>query len=82
MAQLVIRNLEEGVKEKLRRRAARNRRSMSEEVRDILRDAVKKDDRSEYGLGSEIAAMFRPLRLKEAEIPKLPIKIEPPDFGQ
>src|SRR5947207_3340066 len=40
MAQLVVRNLDNGVKEKLRRRAARRRHSLEAEVRDILSDAV------------------------------------------
>ena len=41
MAQFVVRNLEEDVKIRLKRRAARHGRSMEDEVRDILRDAVK-----------------------------------------
>ncbi len=58
MAQLVVRNLEDAVKERLRARAARNGHSMEEEVRDILRSAVMdpKDDRP--GLGTRIAARF------------------------
>ena len=41
MAQVIVRNLDEAVKRKLQRRAARHGRSMEEEVRDILRDAAK-----------------------------------------
>jgi antitoxin FitA len=41
MAQFLVRHLEEDVKARLKRRAARHGRSMEEEVRDILRDAVK-----------------------------------------
>ena len=37
MAQLIVRNLEDAVKRKLKRRAARHGRSMEEEIRDILR---------------------------------------------
>ena len=40
MAQIVVRKLEESVKTRLQRRARRNGRSMEEEVRDILRNAV------------------------------------------
>jgi len=58
MAQLVVRNLENDVKVRLQRRAARHRRSMEEEVRDILRDAVKNDDDSATGLGTLIAQQF------------------------
>ncbi|MGI9571182.1 MAG: FitA-like ribbon-helix-helix domain-containing protein, partial [Desulfobulbia bacterium] len=38
MAQLVVRDIEDEVKEELRRRAKAHRRSMEEEVRDILRN--------------------------------------------
>jgi plasmid stability protein len=41
MAQLVVRNLEDSVKKRLQRRAAKHGRSMEEEVRDILRNAAK-----------------------------------------
>ena len=40
MAQFVVRNIENGVKDRLQRRARRNGHSMEEEVRDILRNAV------------------------------------------
>jgi plasmid stability protein len=59
MAQLLVRNIENTVKARLQRRAKRNGRSMEEEVRDILRAAVHKDEnKSEFGLGTEIAALF------------------------
>ncbi len=45
MAQVIVRNLDDAVKRKLQRRAARHGRSMEEEIRDILRDAVKDDGR-------------------------------------
>ena len=41
MAQFIVRNLEDDVKARLKRRAAHHGRSMEEEVRHILRDAVK-----------------------------------------
>jgi antitoxin FitA len=59
MAQLLVRNLEDEVKVKLERRAKRHGRSMEEEIREILRDAAKKEVRSRKGLGTEIAALFR-----------------------
>jgi antitoxin FitA len=59
MAQLVVRNLENGVKARLQRRARRNGRSMEEEVRDILRAAVHKEESAPVGgLGTELAALF------------------------
>lgn len=60
MAQLIVRNLEDEVRDKLRDRAQTHGRSMEEEVRDILRAAVvSTPEASRQGLGSQIAAMFR-----------------------
>jgi len=59
MAQLVVRNLEESVKARLRRRARRNGRSMEAEVRDILRAAANEKKNSGPGLGTRIAALFK-----------------------
>ena len=70
MAQFVVRNLEEEVKARLQRRAARHGHSMEEEVRDILRDALKEDDSPTGGLGTEIASLFTKVGL-EADIPEL-----------
>ena len=56
MAQVVVRHLEEVVKARLKRRAARHGRSMEEEVRHILRDAVNAQPVAK--LGSRIAARF------------------------
>ena len=60
MVQLVVRQIEEEVKTRLKRRAASHGRSMEEEVRHILRNAVKDDNRPVTRLGSRIAARFRP----------------------
>jgi plasmid stability protein len=59
MAQLLIRKLDEDVKENLRRRAKRHGVSMEEEARAILRAELLKPASEEYGLGSKIAALFR-----------------------
>jgi len=81
MEQIVVRNLERSVKQRLKRRAARNGRSMEEEVREILRNAAKEPVLS-TGLGSEIAAMFKGIGLKE-EIPELRgLNIEPASFDK
>ena len=70
MAQLVVRNIEQSVKSRLQRRASRRGRSMEEEVRDILRDAVKEEETSAGGLGTAISSRFRKLGLK-FDIPEL-----------
>lgn len=58
------------MKARLRRRAARHRRSMEEEVRDILRDALKNEGAALSPLGSRIAARFARRGLA-AELPEL-----------
>jgi plasmid stability protein len=71
MAQFVVRNLEHEVKNRLQQRALRHGRSMEEEVRDILRNAVRDKDRQLAGrLGSELAALFAGNGLA-ADIPEL-----------
>ena len=58
MAQFIVRDLEEDVKERLKRRAAQHKRSMEEEIRHILRNAVKEQNQPVAKLGSRIAARF------------------------
>ena len=82
MAQLVVRNLENAVKARLQRRAKRHGRSMEEEVREILRNAVHAEDVPAGGLGTEIAALFKNKGI-DADIPTLrgyevkPAKFDP-----
>jgi len=70
MAELVVRNIENTVKMRLQRRARRNGRSMEEEARDILRNAVKEEDAPAGGLGTAISALFAKAGL-DFEIPEL-----------
>ncbi len=70
MAQLIVRNLEEEVKHALRRRATQHGRSVEEEVRDILRNAVKFDGKPQAGLGSAFKRAFQGIGLKN-DIPEL-----------
>jgi len=67
MAQLIVRKLENEVKDKLQRRAKRHGRSVEEEVREILRDATKREDRKSRRLGTKIARLFRRAGLKPGE---------------
>jgi antitoxin FitA len=84
MAQLVVRKIEDEVKDKLQRRARRHGRSVEEEVREILRDATKREGRKSRRLGTEIAGLFRRAGLKPGEeIRELrEIEIEPADFEE
>ena len=70
MAQFVVRHLEDDLKSRLKRRAKRHGRSMEEEVRHILRNAAKEENRPVARLGSRIAARFRNLGLT-ADLPEL-----------
>jgi plasmid stability protein len=80
MAQLVVRRIENSVKERLQRRAKRNGRSMEEEVRDILRNAVKEKNAPKGGLGTEIAALFSKVGFT-SDVPEFRgHEIKPPEF--
>ena len=70
MAQLVVRNLDDEVKARLQRRARRHGRSTEEEVREILRNAVKEETSRRPALGSRLAARFARIGLTH-DIPEL-----------
>jgi plasmid stability protein len=83
MAQLVVRNLDADVKERLQARARRHRRSLEAEVRDILSAAANTEERSSGGLGTAIAARFCGHGFEEGEIRELRgYTIEPPTFDE
>jgi plasmid stability protein len=69
MGQLVVRNLEDGVKDSIQRRAKRHGRSMEEEVRHILSNAAREDHGGPRKLGTRIAARFRRVGLS-SELPE------------
>jgi antitoxin FitA len=80
MAQILVRNLEDQLKLRLQRRARRHGRSMEEEARDILRNALRSESNTGGGLGSEISALFRDHGLDD-EIPELRgHTVHPPEF--
>ena len=58
MAQLVIRNLNDDIKQRLKQRAILQGTSMEAEARLILTNALKDKKRSSVDLGSRIAARF------------------------
>jgi antitoxin FitA len=83
MAQLIVRNIENNVKARLQRRARRNGRSMEEEVRDILRAAVHKEENTpEGGLGTEISKIFAGRGLDSPIQELRGYTIEPPKFEE
>ena len=82
MAQFVVRQIEEGVKERLKLRAERHGRSMEEEVREILRNAAREDPSPIAKLGSRIGARFRKVGLS-ADLPELRgQRVAPAVFGK
>lgn len=70
MAQLLIRQLEDDVKHRLQARARRHGRSTEEEVREILRAAVRDEYEPPVGLGTRIAERFADYGLDE-DVPEL-----------
>ena len=79
MASITIRNLDDDVKTRLRVRAAGNGRSMEEEVRLILRDAVGRKSTS-GNLAEAIRARIAPLGGVDLELPPREPAREPPTF--
>ena len=82
MAELIIRDIDDDVIERLQRRAKKHGCSLEEMVHDILRDAAK-DAKPSGGLGSEIAARFRGIGFRDGEIRELRgYKIKPATFDE
>ena len=80
MASITIRNLDDDVKTRLRMRAAEKGRSMEEEARLILREAVGREEAPAKGLGTAIHERFKPLGGVELELPPREPMREPPRF--
>lgn len=79
MANITIRNIEDDVKKRLRVRAANNNRSMEEEARIILRDAVSKPSDSR-NIVDIFISQFGPENGVDLELPlRIPMR-EPPKF--
>ena len=80
VASITIRNLDDEVKTRLRVRAAGNGRSMEEEARLILGDAVGRSPPQSRNLASIIRGHFGPSRGVDLELPPREIAGEPPSF--
>ena len=79
MANITIRNLDDDVHARLRVRAAGNGQSMEEEVRQILRKAVRRAPRS-GDLASIIRSHFGPENGVDLTLPPREPAREPPSF--
>jgi plasmid stability protein len=80
MASITIRNLDDQTKERLRVRAAHRRRSMEDEARNILREALARDSASPGNLAKAIARRFKPMGGADLELPVREGMREPPPF--
>jgi plasmid stability protein len=84
MASITVRNLDDEVKARLRRRAAESGHSMEEEVRKVLSYSVgvgiEGRPRSGADLYRRIRARFYPLDGAELEIPPRGPARKPPEF--
>lgn len=78
MASITIRNLDDDTKERLRVRAAHRRRSMEEEARNILREALDAETTLPRNLAETIHDRFAPLGGVDLEIPPREPMREPP----
>ena len=81
MATMTIRNLDDELKARLRVRAAQHGKSMEEEARTILRDALKSEPMSDKELVQRIREMVEPYGGIELELPPREPMREPPDFS-
>ena len=62
---MVIRNLDDDVKLKLQQRAKQHARCTEEEVREILREAVRSEPQKTKPLGKRLRALFSDIGLEE-----------------
>lgn len=69
MASIIIRQLEENTKRKLRLRAANHGRSMEQEAREILKAALSQPEQSGKDLVAAIRRRFAPLGGVDLNIP-------------
>ena len=81
MANITIRNLEDDVRTRLRVRAAEHSRSMEEEIRIILREAVTEGRAGPRDLAKCTRECFAPLGGVDLELPPRGPMREPPDFS-
>ncbi|WP_420443715.1 FitA-like ribbon-helix-helix domain-containing protein [Candidatus Poriferisodalis sp.] len=80
MASITVRNIDEGLKRRLRIRAAEHGRSMEQEARDILKAALDEVAAPLENLGTAIHELFRPFGVERLEIPPREPMRELPQF--
>ncbi|MDQ3558197.1 MAG: plasmid stabilization protein [Pseudomonadota bacterium] len=81
MGSVFIRNVDDQLKARLRVQAAEHGRSMEEEARVILREALETPAPT-YTLAQSIREKFAPLGGVELQIPPRELMRDPPDFSE
>ena len=82
MGTVFIRDVDDDLKARLKTRAAEHGRSMEEEARVILRDALAPGGKPTFTLVRSIREKFEPLGGVELDLPlRQPVR-EPPDFSE
>jgi antitoxin FitA len=82
MASITVRNIDDNLKRRLRIQAAKNGRSMEEEVREILRSALSTKEEKDQNLVEAIRNRFQPLGgVDLPDIPREPVR-EPVNFDE
>ncbi len=82
MASMTIRNLDDGLKRRLRIQAAQHGHSMEEEAREILRSALSQEDASSNSLSSSIQKRFAEFGGVDLLIPEREALRQPPELEQ
>jgi plasmid stability protein len=82
MTSITVRKIDDDLKRKLRVRAARNGRSMEDEIRTILRSALHRQQVEERDLGSAIRRRFAPFGGVKLEVASRATRRSPPRFDK
>jgi len=82
MGSVTVRKLDDGVKARLRVRAARHGHSLEEEVRQILTEAASEAEIRSDNLADAIRRIFQPLGGVELDLPKRTFNRPPPRFEE
>ena len=77
---IIVRNLDEGLKRLLRKRAAQNGRSVEDEILDILQTELNRQPAAPENLAAAIRSRFAPLGGVELDLPPRSHTRTPPRF--
>ena len=80
MVGITIRNLDDEIRARLRKRATERGRSMEEEVQLILTEAISREAVPSKGLGTAVHKLFKPFGGVDLELPPREPMREPPRF--